>query len=145
MSLYFYLQFLLMEPLTHEQLDTLYTYAQLAAAFTYSPYSHFAVGAAVLTANGSIFTGTNIENASYGLTICAERVALGNAISNGHTTFKAIAVHSPVKDITPCGACRQFIVEFGNKIIVIFKQDGVLVTKTIAELLPDSFDKHALE
>ncbi len=122
--------------------------AQEACKNTYSPYSNFAVGAAVLTKDGHIFRGTNVENASYGVTICAERIALGNAISNtgGAIDIRAIAVYTPhVDSVAPCGACRQFIIEFGKDIVVIFKHESQIAQRTIHELLPFEFTRTALE
>ncbi|XP_046335787.2 cytidine deaminase-like isoform X3 [Haliotis rufescens] len=80
---------------------------------SYCPYSNFPVGAALLTADGTVFTGCNVENASYGLAICAERTAIVKAVSEGHRKFKAIAIASDLKEIAivPCGACRQVLVE----------------------------------
>lgn len=118
----------------------LYDAAKRAAEVTYSPYSKFPVGAAILTSCEQIFTGTNIENASYGLTICAERIALGNAISAGYKGIKAIAIYAPVMTAPPCGACRQFIIEFGNDIEVVFRYKGEIIVKTIGELLPYKFE-----
>jgi cytidine deaminase len=114
-------------------------------ANSYSPYSNFPVGAAVLTSKNEIFTGTNIENASYSLTICAERIAMGNAVSHSKNSIKAIAIFSPKTDITPCGACRQFIQEFGNDILVIYLVNNTVVTKRIKELLPTAFTKEDLK
>ncbi len=111
---------------------------------TYSPYSHFPVGAAVLTADGTIVCGTNVENASYGLTICAERIALGQAVSIGKTNIKAIAVYCKTNGSAPCGACRQFIIEFGKEVVVIFMNGEELVQRTIQELLPYAFTKEAM-
>ncbi len=124
--------------------EHLYEEARQAAESAYAPYSAFPVGAAVLTVSGAIFRGCNVENASYGLTICAERIALGNTLSSGVHDIKAIAVYSKV-DAAPCGACRQFILEFGPHIIVIFMQQGRLAQHTIAELLPYAFSKSSLE
>ena len=95
--------------------------AKKAAKNSYSPYSKFKVGAAVLTSNGKIFTGTNIENRSYGATICAERVALSKAISEGNKNIEAICIVgiNTSEILPPCGICRQFITEFGNDIDVI--------------------------
>ena len=87
--------------------------ARAAAEHAYAPYSEFPVGAAALASDGSIHTGCNIENASYGLTICAERAAVSAAISAGHRQIVAVAVSAPkVAGTTPCGACRQFLNEF---------------------------------
>ena len=108
----------------------------------YAPYSGFRVGAAVLTDDGTVITGCNVENASYGLAICAERNAIGRAIAMGYARFDTIAVVSePLA--TPCGACRQFIVEFGKEIRVICADANHLDEVrewTIAELIPESFD-----
>src|SRR5262249_14936908 len=113
--------------------------AKRAAEKTYSPYSHFVVGAALLAMDGQIYSGSNIENASYGLTVCAERIAIGNALTDGNNKFSAIAVYGNVDSISPCGACRQFIIEFGTDIMVIFRQDGHIVQRHISELLPYQF------
>ena len=113
--------------------------ARLAACNTYSPYSKFPVGAAVLTINGNIVRGSNVENASYGLTICAERIAIGNTLSMGIKDIKAIAVYNSTGPISPCGACRQFIHEFGKDIVVVFNNEEEMVQKTIEELLPFGF------
>ena len=87
--------------------------AMLAARRSYSPYSQFAVGAALLTDGGKVYTGCNVENASYGMTICAERVAVLKAVSEGHRKFKALAVvGGRGKAVPPCGACLQVLAEF---------------------------------
>jgi cytidine deaminase len=124
--------------------EDLYGEAQIAAESAYAPYSSFPVGAAVLTKSGSIFRGTNVENASYGLTVCAERIAIGNTISSGSIDIAAIAVYTKIGTGTPCGACRQFILEFGNEIIVVFKQGDTLTQMPISDLLPFAFDKAML-
>ena len=113
--------------------------AKRACDKSYSPYSGFPVGAAVLTRIGAVYTGTNIENASYSLTVCAERVALGKAISEGDSEIIAIAIYAPVDSISPCGACRQFIIEFGKDIVIIFRHDKELIQRTMQELLPFQF------
>ena len=117
--------------------------AEKASKNSYSPYSKFAVGACVLTENNKIYTGCNFENSSFGLTICAERNAIGSAIADGERKIKAIAIYSPNMDnCTPCGACRQVLNEFksDNGIDVIVKiKDGIKVY-TLAELLPESFN-----
>lgn len=114
--------------------------AKEASKNSYSPYSKFKVGCAVLCDNGEIYLGTNIENASYGLTICAERVAVFNAVSNGVKKIKAVAVYTNKKDIAPCGACRQVIFEFSKNADIIYnsKNNKMKVTN-IKSLLPDSF------
>jgi len=112
-----------------------------AMGFAYTPYSKFNVGAALLTLTGDVFTGCNIESASYGATNCAERTALFKAVSEGHRSFKAIAVVSEAKVPTyPCGICRQMLMEFGD-LEVILDQGGTLVIHKLSELLPHSFTK----
>ncbi len=111
-----------------------------AMSFAYTPYSNFNVGAAVLTATGKVYTGCNIEIASYGATNCAERTALYKAISEGEKDFKAIAVVSSSKDYTfPCGICRQVIVEFGKDIDIVVAKDDAYEVYKIDDLLPHSF------
>ena len=118
----------------------------LTKQFSYSPYSKFSVGAALLTANNKIYTGTNIECASYSLTICAERVAFSKAISEGEKKFKAVAITSSKNIfVYPCGACRQFMYEFGNDIdVILVKTKKQFIIKKLNELLPDVFDKNTL-
>ena len=124
-----------------DDLQTLVSQAAEARELAYAPYSDFRVGAALLTADGKTFTGCNVENASYGLSICAERTAICKAVSEGHKKFRAIAVAaSPLA--SPCGACRQFIVEFGKDITVITfdpTDPGPVRVWTSEELIPESF------
>ena len=120
--------------------EELYQIAKDVNDNTYSPYSKFAVSCAVLTDEGEIFTGVNVENASYGLTICAERTAIGAAVSAGYKKFKSIAIYVPAKTAPPCGACRQFIIEFGSDIDIIFKFNEEVVCRKISELLPYKFE-----
>ena len=122
----------------------LYDLALDATKNAYTPYSHFNVGAALLTEEGTVYTGVNIENSSYGGTICAERTAMVKAISEGHRRFKALAVAavSEGKEHTssPCGICRQFIFEFGEDIDIIFGSDrDNLEVYKIKDLLPAGF------
>lgn len=107
----------------------------------YVPYSHFAVGAALRTMEGKIYTGCNIENASYGLTVCAERVALFKAVSVGERNFVALAVVADTSDVcSPCGACRQVLAEFCPELkIMMANMQGKMVIKDIQELLPGFF------
>ena len=113
----------------------------------HSPFSNFKVGAAVETKDGKIFTGCNVENASYGLTFCAERVAIFKAISEGETEFTRIAVIADTPELTPpCGACRQIIWEFCGDVPVIFSNlEGVTETIQMSELLPRAFDTKFLK
>ncbi|KAM3842427.1 cytidine deaminase [Diretmus argenteus] len=108
----------------------------------YCPYSRFPVGAALLTADGAIVTGCNVENASYGLTVCAERVAIQKAVVEGHRQFTAIAVACEIKDrfVGPCGACRQVLMEFGSDwVVYLTKPDGSYKETSLRELLPQAF------
>ena len=120
--------------------------AEKARKKAYTPYSKFKVGAAVLCDDGKIFSGCNIENASFGLTICAERVAFFKAISEGSTKIKAIAVIGNTnKPCSPCGACRQVISEFGEDIpLIMTNLKGDVRIKKIKELLPEAFGKNDL-
>lgn len=114
--------------------------AEKAMKHAYVKYSNFRVGAALLTKGGKVYTGCNIENSSYGATICAERVAFSKAISEGEREFEAIAVASNLKGFTyPCGICRQFMSEWGLDIKLITKSGEKLRVHTIGELLPEAF------
>ena len=113
--------------------------ARDASEKSYSPYSHFRVGAALLCQDGSIFQGANVENRSFGLTICAERSALFSAVSAGRKDFSAIAIYSPDADspTPPCGACRQVLSEFGSEdFLVIMSGGNAVLEKSLSELLP---------
>ena len=129
-----------------EEYRKLISEAKKARKRAYTPYSKFQVGAALLSTNGKIFTGCNIENASFGLAVCAERVAIFKAISEGSTKFEAIAVIGDTgKPCSPCGACRQVISEFGKDITLIMANlKGDVKIKKIKELLPEAFDKNDL-
>lgn len=126
--------------------NKLIEYSIKARKFSYSPYSKFSVGAAVLTTDGKIFTGTNVECASYSLSICAERTAYSKAVSEGFKEFKAVAISSSAMDYTyPCGACRQFMAEFGTDVdIIIVKSKTKIKTFKLIDLLPGIFDKNFL-
>ncbi|WP_211229981.1 cytidine deaminase [Desulfovirgula thermocuniculi] len=115
--------------------------ALLARERAYAPYSSFKVGAALLTARGKIYTGCNVENASYGLTVCAERVALYNAVSEGEREFTALAIVSDGPSITvPCGACRQVLAEFSRDLkILMGNSQGGYVAASLEELFPLAF------
>lgn len=109
----------------------------------YAPYSKFPVGACVLMESGNTYCGCNFENSSFGMTICAERNAIGTAVANGERKIKAIAIYSPNQDnCTPCGACRQVLHEFCDRdeeIDVIVQINKELKVYTLAHLLPESF------
>ncbi|MDR2157403.1 MAG: cytidine deaminase [Clostridiales Family XIII bacterium] len=129
----------------------LFRRAKSASGLAYAPYSGFRVGAAALTASGEIFEGANVENSSYGATVCAERVAVSNAVLHGHKDgIVAIAIaafsdgrdHKPSGFVVahPCGICRQFIFEFGADIrIIVGKDEDHLDVRSISELLPQGF------
>ncbi len=125
----------------NRDLEALLQAAREAQRQAYAPYSHFAVGAALLTASGKVFTGCNIENASYGLTICAERVAVGSAVAAGERDFVAMAVVAPSPGpISPCGACRQILVEFNPGMrLILANLDGKMLETTAGDLLPGAF------
>ena len=116
--------------------------AKRARNRAYSPYSRVKIGAAVLTSSGDIYSGSNVENASYGLSCCAERVALFKAVSEGHRDVVAIAVVGRSEDFTkPCGACRQVMVEFNPRMKVLRRGlDGFSADATASELLPEPFN-----
>jgi cytidine deaminase len=120
--------------------------ARASAKNAYAPYSEFRVGAAVLTASGRIYSGCNVENASYGLTCCAERNAIFAAVAAGETVVQAVAIYTPTSAPTPpCGACRQVIAEFGPTARVISICDGAeRIETTVPKLLPGSFARKSL-
>jgi cytidine deaminase len=135
-----------MKMLTNEMQKKLIEQAVEAWHKAYAPYSGYSVGAALLTESGEIYEGINIENAVYPLTICAERVAVFKAVSEGRKKFKAIAVVTK-NGGTPCGSCRQVLAEFGlETLVLIADTSGELKnTYTVAELLPQSFGNADLE
>ncbi|MBR7146817.1 MAG: cytidine deaminase [Oscillospiraceae bacterium] len=121
--------------------DKLITKAIEMLERAYVPYSHFPVGAALECADGSVYTGCNVENASYGLCICAERTAAVKAVSGGHRNFKRIVIAGNSEDYcTPCGACRQFLYEFapGMEVICLNAKREAMKT-TLSALLPHGF------
>jgi cytidine deaminase len=133
-------------PVSAEKIASLNDAARAANARAYAPYSRFPVGAAVLTASGEIFSGCNVENASYGLGICAERNAVFAAVAAGHRRLLACALYVPgEKTITPCGACRQVLREFGATMeIVSTSGGGQELRETLDALLPHSFGPESL-
>ena len=119
--------------------DQLVDLARAARENAYVPYSRFAVGAALLTCSGKVYTGANVENVSYGLTICAERAAVFKAVADGETAFDAIAVVTE-NGGSPCGACRQVLSEFGLETrVIVADLEGKQTEWTVEELLPHSF------
>lgn len=137
------------QPLTEETAASLVEAARAAAEHAYVPYSHFPVGAAALTADGTIVTGCNVENASYPLTVCAERVAVATAVASGRREIAAVAVVAPkAAGTTPCGGCRQVLNEFKpstGDLIVVLDDGADLRQVPLATLLPASFGPRDLE
>ena len=132
---------------TSRVLDRLIVAAKSAARRAYCPYSHFPVGAAVLTEKGEIVIGCNVENASYGLTICAERSAIFKAVSEfGAHAILAVVVYTPTNEATPpCGACRQVINEFGPEALIVSVCDLKIGNRCrLGKLLPGAFGPHNL-
>ncbi len=118
----------------------LFKAAKKAMHFAYAPYSNFRVGAALLTKDGKVYTGANVENSSFGATVCAERTAFVKAISEGHCEFDTIAVAASSGEAFPCGICRQFIFEFGDHIrVVVGSDEESIKSYKIDELLPHGF------
>jgi cytidine deaminase len=120
--------------------------ARRAQKLAYAPYSHFQVGAALLASSGKIYTGCNIENASYPLSICAERVAIFKAVSEGETQFLALAVVADSQSLSaPCGACRQVIMEFAPELpVALSNLEGQRIIVKASDLLPMPFTKEFL-
>lgn len=126
---------------TQEQIDELVQAALEVRAKAYAPFSKFYVGAAILDNEGRVFSGVNVENSSYGLTICAERTAAGTAVTAGAKEFVAVAVATPGA-AAPCGACRQFLYEFGPQctVLLVDSETGeVKRAATLDEFLPNGF------
>lgn len=129
------------EGLETEILRRLISQAQLAYQQAYVPYSHYPVGAAALFSSGTIYGGCNVENASYGLTVCAERNAIFQAVAQGERELKGIAIAVPTDDFpSPCGACRQVIREFAVDCpVVLINGQGKTKVTRLKALLPDAF------
>lgn len=132
--------------MSEESLDQLIETAKAARLQSVAPFSKFLVGAAVKTKAGKVYTGCNIESASYGLTVCGERVAIWKALSEGERQFTELAIVADTESLTPpCGTCRQIIHEFcGDATIVLANLHGQTETCTIDELLPRAFDARFL-
>lgn len=122
------------------KIEELIVLAKKASMNAYAPYSKFYVGAALLAKNGKIFTGSNIENASYGATVCAERVAIFKAVSEGEKDFESIAIYTNSDKLSfPCGICRQVMSEFSNDLIIILSNERERKIYTLKEILPFPF------
>jgi len=132
--------------ITDELRKQLITSARRVRQHAYAPYSNYTVGAALLTAEGHIYTGVNVENAAYPVTICAERAAVFKAISEGERKFTALAVVTD-NGGTPCGSCRQVLAEFGLEMLVLIADgDGKLLQETtVRALLPGAFGPQDLQ
>jgi len=126
----------------NQSIQELVKYAKLAFDNAYAPYSKFRVGAAAYTANGDLVHGCNVENASYGLTVCAERNCIAQAVVAGHTTFSHLVVYTEQENLTPpCGACRQVIAEFfdADAKIIAVNHLGKQKSWHVESILPDAF------
>jgi cytidine deaminase len=129
-----------MKKLDDDVVDRLVTAAQSVRTRAHAPYSKFAVGAAALDEDGQIFRGCNVENASYGLSVCAERHAVGAAVAAGSSRLTAIAVVADTSPPTsPCGACRQVLAEFGDMPVILANLRGERTVTSVAQLLPEAF------
>ena len=132
--------------MSQEQFRPLIEAAQQARKHSVAPFSEFLVGAAVRTSDGKVYTGCNIESASYGLTVCAERVAIWKALSEGEKHFTELAVVADTETLTPpCGTCRQIIWEFAREATIVFANlEGKSEQFQIKDLLPSAFDARFL-
>ncbi len=119
--------------------ETLVKAAREARENAYAPYSRFKVGAALLGTDGKIYRGCNVENGSYGLTSCAERNAVFNAIAAGCRTFRAVALAGAADYTVPCGACRQVLAEFRVPVVILTKENGTYTCAALDSLLPQPF------
>ena len=132
--------------LTSEKQERLEKAARHAATHAYCPYSKFPVGAAVLTASGKIFSGCNVENASFGLCNCAERTAIFTAVAQGETAITGLVIYTPTETpTTPCGACRQVLNEFGaNAFVISICDHKQRIETSLPQLLPAAFGPASL-
>ena len=131
--------------MNQKQIDELVAAARTVRVEAHAPYSGFAVGAAVLTLDGRVFVGCNVENASFGLSVCAERHAIAAAVAAGCHEFAGIAVVTQSDPpAAPCGACRQVLAEFGDFPVILAGVDGGSQTTTVRSLLPLAFDPETL-
>lgn len=134
-----------MPDLKPKDIDRLVRAATEARDQAYAPHSHFYVGAALLANDGGVVSGCNVENASYSLSLCAERVAASAAVAGGQRHWRAMAIATD-GGVTPCGACRQFLAEFNPNLTLILVDvlAGTRTTKKLSQLLPDAFDGSSL-
>jgi cytidine deaminase len=134
-----------MSELSEQQIDELVAAAVSVRRHAHAPYSHFAVGAAVLDSVGRTHAGCNVENASYGLAVCAERHAVGAAVAAGAEDIVAVAVVTDVSPpASPCGACRQVLAEFGRCPVILANLQGERIVTSVADLLPNAFTSSSL-
>jgi cytidine deaminase len=134
-----------MSELSRETIDGLVEAASAARENAHAPYSGFTVGAAVLDADGRVHLGCNVENASYGLSVCAERHAIAAAVATGEERIEALAVVTDTNPpASPCGACRQVLVEFGDFPVILANPAGDRIQTTVGDLLPDAFTPDSL-
>ena len=131
-------------PISRREIAAVVRAARDARRHAYAPYSRFPVGAAVLTASGAVVAGCNVENASYGLSICAERAAIHRAVAQGHRRLRAVAVAGGQNGAMPCGACRQVMQEFGVRDVVVAGPRGAPQVFRLADLLARPFSRAAL-
>jgi cytidine deaminase len=133
--------------LSEKNSESLIEAAKKARLQSVAPFSNFLVGAAIRTENGKVYTGCNVESASYGLTVCAERVAIWKALSEGERKFSELAVVADTESLTPpCGTCRQIIWEFARGAKIVFANlEGTTETFEIKDLLPRAFDARFLK
>ncbi len=123
------------------EINKLIEKAKMARENAYVPYSNFKVGAVLETESGKIFTGANVENSSFGLSMCAERIAIFKAVSEGETKFKRMIIIADTKDVvSPCGACRQVMSEFGNFEVILSNMKGKMKVTDVESLLPMAFN-----
>jgi len=121
---------------------SLFVVASQVQERAHAPYSNFKVGAALLARSGEVFAGCNVENASYGLTVCAERAAVATAVAAGQNEFIALAVVGGSRPIAPCGACRQVLAEFGDSVVIRSRgEDTTELSWLLSELLPQRFSE----
>ena len=134
-----------MSELSQETVERLVIAASAARENAHAPYSNFTVGAAVLGADGRVHVGCNVENASYGLSVCAERHAIAAAVAAGEERIQALAVVTELDPpASPCGACRQVLVEFGDFPVILANPAGERLLTAVSDLLPDAFTPESL-